>query len=289
MKRKYKVNENKKSIKEKKKQIKEIEDKLKDYKSVLIINLKKVPDKLLQSSRKKLKEKGAFLKVAKLAVLKRVLKDLKLPEELYKEVEFPALIIGINESPYSVSKFFSSNMLDIAAKEGDVADKEIVVKAGETDLQPGPALSQLKMAGVNVKIDKGKIFVAKDSVVVKEGEVISKEKASVLQLLGIKPFKAGLKVYKAYDGETIFGEEVLLIKPEEIENAIKELFAKGYNLSVNANYPTEENIKVLLNKAYQNEKAIAVNANYPTKEFINDLVIKAILQANALKSLEGGN
>ena len=85
------------------------------------------------------------------------------------------------------------------------------------------------------------------------------------------------------------GKELGATDALEIENAIKELFAKGYNLSVNANYPTEENIKVLLNKAYQNEKAIAVNANYPTKEFINDLVIKAILQANALKSLEGGN
>ena len=289
MKRKYKVDENRKAIKEKKRKVEEVKNKLKDYKSIIIINLKKVPDKLLQSSRKKLKEKDAFMKVTKLAVLKRALKALNLPEDFYKEVEFPSMIIGVNESPYTVAQFFAKNMLDMPAKEGDVAEQDIVVEAGETDLQPGPALSQLKAAGVDVRIDKGKIVVSKDSVVVKAGEKVTAEKASVLQLLGLKPFKAGLKIYKAYDGETIFNEEVLLIKPEEIEEAIKDLFTKAYNLSVNAGYPTKENVKLLLNKAYQNEKAIAVNAGYPTKEFINDLLLKAIMQANAIKSLEGGN
>ena len=285
--RDYKVDEQRKAIKLKKQQIEELKNSLKDYKSFIIINLKKVPDKLLQSSRKKLKEKQAFAKVSKLTVLKRALKDLNLPEEFYNDVEFPAMVIGVNDSPYSLAQFFSSNMMDMPAKEGDVADKDIVVEAGETDLQPGPALSQLKVAGVNVKIDKGKIVVAKDSVVVKAGETVTKEKASVLQLLGLKPFKAGLKIYKAYDGETLFDEEVLLIKPEEVEESIKDLFSKGYNLSVNSNYPTEENVKLLLNKAFSNERNLSLNSNYPTKEFINDLILKALMQANAIK-IEGG-
>ena len=36
----------------------------------------------------------------------------------------------------------------------------------------GPALSELKAAGLNVRIQAGKIAIAKDQVVVKKGEVI---------------------------------------------------------------------------------------------------------------------
>ncbi len=282
--RAYKVDESRRAIKEKKKRVEEIQSNLKGFKSILLIDLRKVPDKLLQSSRKSLREqKGAFLKVSKLAVIKRALEGLGIPESFYEKIEFPVMVVGINESPYSVATYLANNLMDMPAKEGDVAEEDIVVEAGETDLQPGPALSQLKAAGVNVKIERGKIVVAKDSVVVKKGEAVTKEKASVLQLLGIKPFKVGLKIYKAWDGETVFDQEVLLIKVEEIREDIKALYADAFNLSVNISYPTPENAKFLLNKAYSFERALAVNAGFPTEAFIKDLVHKALVQAHALK------
>ncbi len=278
-----------KAIIEKKKQVDEISNKMKAYPAIILIDLRNTPDKLLQSTRKKLKEKyKAFVKVAKLAVIKRALEKLKVPKEVYEAIDFPTAVIGIDEEPYRINQFFMQNMLDVPAKPGQVAPYDIVVPKGETDLPPGPALSQLKQAGLKVKIEKGKIVISEDSVVAKAGEIITAEKAQALQMLGIKPFKVGIRIYRAYDGKLIYSKDVLDITPEDVKEGLSIALTDALNFSINVRYPTPQNIEILLTKALMNAMNLAINGNIYSPQYIKELLLKALREANAIKSLEGG-
>ncbi|MCX8195271.1 MAG: 50S ribosomal protein L10 [Candidatus Micrarchaeota archaeon] len=163
----------------KKKKVDELSQLALKYPIVSLVNLRNLPDRLLQSSRKKLRGKAEFV-VAKNSVISRAL-EKSGKGELSAYLDFPAAIVFTTMSPYSLFKFFKENKTKIAAKPGQIAPFDIVVPEGETDLPPGPALSELKSAGINAQIKAGKIVVAKDSVVAKKGAKISDIVCRVVQ------------------------------------------------------------------------------------------------------------
>jgi len=292
MRKDYVLKEDKPSVAQKKKEVQEIAQMLKKHKGIVIVDLRNTPDRLLQKIRKKIREefKGG-IKVAKKAVIMRAVMEAKKPKELAENINFPAGIIAIDESPYRVAVFFKQNTLEMPAKVGQVAPYDIVVPEGETDLPAGPALSELKSAGLNVKIDKGKIVVAKDSVIAKQGEVLTPIKVKALQTLGIKPFKAGVVYYIGYDGETVFKKEDVSLMPEQIVEQIEEEMKNAFNLSVNAIYPTKHNIEILLQNAFSQARDVGINGSLYSDASIEQLLLSALRQAGALEGIkkEGGS
>jgi large subunit ribosomal protein L10 len=277
-----------KAIIDKQNAVKEMAAELKKRKVVVLLNLSKTPDKLVQQVRKRLKGKhGAYFQVAKLAIVKRALEQCKLPAALYADLNFPVAVIAVNDlSPYDISSMFMGNMLSVAAKPGDKAPFEIVIPAGETDMPPGPALTQLKQAGLNVKVDKGKIAISSDSVLAKEGAVLTKEKVGALQMLGIKPFKVGLTIWRAFDGKIVFNADVLGLSAEQLAEGLKNAVSQGFSMSINANYPTQSNISILLTGAMRQGKAIGIGSGAYSEGVMPELLAKAFSQGNALKAIE---
>ncbi|MEM4336338.1 MAG: 50S ribosomal protein L10 [Candidatus Anstonellales archaeon] len=292
MRKDYKLKEDKPSVLKKKKEVQEIANMLRRHKGLIIIDLRNTPDRLLQKIKKRIREEfGGETKVAKKTVVMRSVVDAGKPKELVENIDFPAGIIAIDESPYRVAVFFKQNTLEMPAKVGQVAPYDIVVPEGETDLPAGPALSELKSAGLNVKIDKGKIVVAKDSIVAKQGEVLTPIKVKALQTLGIKPFRAGVVYYIGYDGETIFRKEDVSIMPEEIAAEIEKELKNSFNLSVNAVYPTKQNIELLLRDAFSQARNVSINGLIYSDASIEQLLLFALRQAGALEGIkkEGGS
>ena len=292
MRKDYELKENKPSVVKKKKEVQEIAKILEKHKGLIIIDLRNTPDRLLQKIRKKIREefKGET-RVAKKTVLTRAISEAKKPKELVENVNFPAGIIAVDESPYRVAVFFKQNTLEVPAKVGQLAPFDIIVPEGETDLQAGPALSELKAAGLNVKIDKGKIVVAKDSILARQGEVLTPVKVKALQTLGIKPFIAGVVYYIGYDGKTIFRKEDVSVMPEEVVEQIKTELNNAFNLSVNAVYPTKQNIELLLQEAYSQARNVSINGSLYSNASIEQLLLSALRQAGALEGIkrEGGS
>jgi len=277
-----------KAIVDKQKAVEDMASELKKRKIIVLLNLAKTPDKLVQQIRRRLKEKhGAMFKIARLAIVKRALEQCNFPKELYADVNFPVAVIAANElSPYEISNMFMGNMLSVAAKPGDKAPFDIVIPAGETDMPPGPALTQLKQAGLSVKVDKGKIAISADSVLAKEGTVLTPEKVQALQMLGIKPFKVGLTIWKAFDGKLIFNSEVLGLSSEKLAEGLKEALSQGFSMSINASYPTESNIAFLLTNAMRQGIGIGKNSGEYSEGFMQELLAKAVSQSDALNSIE---
>jgi large subunit ribosomal protein L10 len=267
-----------KNIEQKMREAEALLKEVKNYKAFMILNLRKTPALLQQRLRKALKQNNGNMKAVRKPIITRVLKE----QNINKEIDFPAAIVLSNEHPYNIYKIIKSNQLEVAAKPNDIAPFDIVIPAGETDLQPGPALSQLKAAGLNVKIEKGKIVIAKDSVIAKKGEVITPEKAQALQMLGIKPFKVGLNVVFGYDGKSFYETEILNIDKETIKDQLLQGLKDVINASININVPTPLSVKFIFIKAIKQARNATINASIYNDTFIKDLLINAINQGNAI-------
>jgi large subunit ribosomal protein L10 len=277
------------SIIAKEKAVDELVHDMKKHKTLVLLDLRKTPNKLQQKVRKAVATKfGGKMRMASKAVANKAMEKAGLTGKI-ATIDYPVGIIVANDNPYNINMFFMENKLQVAAKAGEISPMDIIVPAGETELPPGPTLSQLKGAGVDVKIDKGKIVVSKDSKVVKTGDAITKEKASALQVLGIRPFKVGVKIAYAFDGYTWFSAEVLNMTPADIKMNLELALHQSLNASINASYPTQQSIKLLLTNVIRQARNAGINSCYYSESNVKDLLVGSIRQANAIPKPDGGS
>ena len=282
---KYKADANKKAVKRKISQVSEITEDIKHYSTVALLDLRKLPDSLLQQLRKKIREENGKIRILKKPVLQRVVKIMPQLAEKVGECNKPMALLTTNWSSYQLNRFFRENKKKRAAKIGDVAPFEIIVPEGETELPPGPALSELKTAGLNVMIKAGKIVVAKDSTVAKHGETITAQKANALQKLNIMPFEVMATLVYSFDGKHVYSKELLDIDLT-LNNGLVASYMDAFNLSLNAGIPTQENTPILLGKAIREAVNIGVNGHLYSSSSIEQLLTLAVRHGMALESLK---
>jgi large subunit ribosomal protein L10 len=271
----------------KKKGVDELTKKLGEAKVVGLIDPRNLPDRLLQSMRNKLRGKAEFM-FAKNTVIERALLSSKKSDKLISLLKTPSIIVTTSTmTPYSLFAFFKKNALKVGAKPGQIALFDIIVPPGETALPPGPALSELKDAGINAQIKGGKIVVAKESVVAKGGEKISLKVSKALQKLDILPFEVKLSMLAASEGEMVYMADVLNIDEEQLNSDIRSSLSQAFSLSINACFPTEQNINLLLQNAFQQSIALGINAKLYSDVSIEYLLREAAAQGGGLSLIEG--
>jgi large subunit ribosomal protein L10 len=281
----YKIDTNRKTIKAKIDEVKTTVEEIKKYKTLVLLDLRQLPDALFQNLRKSVRNNGGKVFVLRKAVVSRVLDANPKLKDFVKECDKPIALICTDKSPYEMNVFFKENKKMRAAKLGDIATSEIVVPEGETDLPPGPALSELKAAGVNAQIKGGKIAVVKASTVAKEGEVLTAPKVKALTTLGVKPFEIMAKFIMGFDGHYIYARS-LLDSVDTLNTDIAGAFGQANNVSLNLSYPTGANINVLLGSAVKQGMNVSLNGNLYSTSSMEQLLVSVIRQGTALSSLE---
>lgn len=280
----YKIDLSKKEVKRKAEQVKTTIADMKKFKTVALLDLRKLPDALLQSLRQKIREGGGKVLVLKKPVVSRVLAANPKLASRVSECDKPMALILTDQSPYELNQFFKQHKKKRAAKIGDVAVADIVIPEGDTDLPPGPALSELKAGGVNVQIKGGKIVVSKESTVAKSGEKLTEPKVKALQSLGVQPFEIMASLVLGFDGEYIYSKSILDMG-ETVNADMASSFSQAMNLSLNIGYPTGQNIDVLLTDAMRQAVNVSLNANVYSSSSIGQLLSSAMRQGTALGKL----
>lgn len=211
-------------------------------------------------------------------------------ENLSKQLEGQCALMFTNISPFKLNLIFAQNKVFLPAKGGDVASKEITVPAGNTGIAPGPVLSEFKVANIPTKIDQGTIWVSKDTVAAKPGNIISMPLASLLSKLNIKPIEAGIAVNFAIAEGLMFKEQDLAINLDDYKAELVRSFQQALTLATEAGYMTSETIKPLLIKAEQQARSLAAEAGYVTKDTAEFVLpwAEAKAQAVANKAKEKG-
>lgn len=281
----YTIDTNRKTIKEKALEVESAIAEAKKYKSVVMLDLRQLPDALFQSLRQRIRKEGGKVLVLRKPVISRVLAGIPKLKSYAAQCNKPIALILTNSSPYDMNVFFKENKKKRAAKIGDIAINEIIAPEGETDLPAGPALSELKAAGLNVQIKAGKIAVTKDSVVAKPGEKLTIQKVKALQSLNIQPFEVMAKFLAGFDGEYVYTKEVL-DGAESVPSDLAYCLSQSMNVSLNLNYPTKQNIEVLLGSAVKQGMNVSLNGNIYSSSSVEQLLVSALRQSTALGSLE---
>jgi len=270
---------------EKIKAVEDLANLISSYNVVGILNLCKTPASVLQKTKTILREK-AIIRVTKKSIMFRALE--KAGKEKLKEFvkDYPALMLT-NQDPFKIYNFLQKKKIFAFAKPGDIAEKDIEIKAGPTGLMPGPAISTLTKVKIPAKVEGGKIAVIRDKVVCKAGEKISLGIASALQLLKLKPMKIGLNVIVLEERGVVYRGEQLFVDEEKVFNDFQIAVQSAFNLSINSGYPTKETISFMITKAFLNAKQLGLEAGIIEPGIIEDLLAKAKAQAEALKEKVG--
>jgi len=254
--------------------------KLSNSKIIGIANIIDIPTDALQVIRKKLKEMNIDVKVVKKNLFIKALEKIndqnikKMIDIIEENKRITVLLILPKEeiNPFLLNKILEENKSYRSAKEGDILEEDVIIRAGPTNLTPGPVLTELKKYNIKTKVENGKIVITEDALVAKKGQKVDIELVSLLQKFNITPIPVKIKLLAVYDGKTLYTYDILSTPLEEYTNQLRSGFRKAISLTIKISFPTKENIKILLTKAYQNLVKLSLNTGIPTKDTIKDLL-----------------
>lgn len=278
----------------KKEEVSELKGLIDSYDVVGIVDLLNIPAKQLQEMRKSLQGK-AVIRMSKKNLIDLALEDCEAEKDnvtdLSEHMNGQVALIATEMNPFRLYKILEDSKTAAPAKPGAIANDDIVIPEGDTGFEPGPFLGELQQVGIPAKIDKGKIVVSKETVLVKAGEEVSKQVASTLSRMDINPMEVGIDLKAVYEDGAIYTSEVLAIDEEETLANIQSAFTKAFNLSVYAAIPTEETISAIISNAYTKAFNVAMESAYATSETSEPLIglaqAKMMALANLVADVEG--
>ncbi len=241
----------------KKKAVKELSQLISNSKTILVASIKNLPSSEFQEIGKKLRSK-AIVKVPKKSLILRAIEESKNEKlkEIEEELKDSFAILFSDIDSYELAGELLKNKSPAKAKPGQIAEEDLIIPAGPTELTPGPAISELGALGIQIQIKAGKIEIAKEKLITKKGEAISQGACDILGKLDIKPFSVGYIPLSAFDNNSGVLYKNIEIDTEKAVSELLECYSKALPFAVNVGYATQETIKHILTKVAIQEKAL---------------------------------
>jgi len=270
----------------KKKTVQQVIKFAKEYPIIGIVNMESLPAQQLQAMRSELRGNVEIFMLKK-TLIRRVLDAVKGEKKGVEKLEnyffgMPALIFT-KDSPFKLSKALQKSKTPAPAKAGQVAPSDIVVPAGPTPFAPGPVISELSSAGLEVGVENGKVAVKKDSVVAKKGEKISRKVAEVLTRLDIKPMEVGLGLMAAYENGIIYEKDILEVDEGQYLDNVSLAASQAFNLAFNTTWINKDNIELFISKSFNDAMALGIEQNIIDSGIVEELLSKAERSMLSLK------
>lgn len=258
---------------------------IREYPIIGAVDMENLPAPQLQIMRSQLKD-IVVLKMCKRRLLKIAIEHAKKDKPGIEHIEahlkgMPALLFT-KENPFKLYNLVKKSKSRAPAKAGQLAPYDLVIPAGPTPFAPGPMIGELGMMGIKTTVEGGKISVARDSVVVREKEIIKPKIAEVLARFGIEPMEIGLNIVAVYENGTIYTSDILSIDEEAFARKLQDAHRWALSLAVEAGYYTKEVIELMIPKAFNESKALAKEANIMCDLLAKELVEQAERQALSL-------
>ena len=252
-----------------------------------LVSIKGIRNAQLQKIRKELKG-DAKIRVVRKRLLLKALADIKKEKiaELGKLASGQIAVVTTVETPSKLYSILESKKQKAAARGGEIADHDIIIPEMATNFPPGPMISEFQKAGLQTAIDKGKIVIKKETLYVKSGEVIPKDKAKILEKLEILPVTVGLDVIGAYSDGVIFNREAISITQEMVLGQMITAFSQAKNIALDAMFLVKEIVPDLIIKARMAAEALALDTGTVDESNVELFILKAIREATALNQAQ---
>ena len=257
----------------------------KKYNVLALVRMEKVRGSQLLPLRKKLQGEVEIVsikdKIAKLAFVKAGITGV---DKLSEKVKGQCVFMFTNMSPFKLNVLLGKNKVMLFARGGDTASMDVVIPPKNTGIAPGPMLTDFKENNIPTKIDQGTIWIMKETIPVKKGEVISEKLAGLLTKLDIKAIEAGIVLNAALEEGLVYQQEEMIIDVEKFRNDLAQAHQEAISLSIEAAYITADNIEQILAKASQSARSVSTEAGYLTEDTKEQVLQKAHGQAQGVAS-----
>lgn len=230
---------------------------IKSHRTMLLASTRKLPSSQFHAIKKQLRGK-ASLYVAKKSLILRALAathDSAL-QNIKEQIGSDIAIFFSELDPFTLAGLLAESQSPAKARAGDIAPEDIHVEPGPTELVPGPAISELSGVGLKVAVEGGKLAIKQPATIVKAGEIIKENVASVMGKLGIMPLRVGFEPLAAYDAQEHKLYLGIKIDKKAALVALREAIGKSRGFSIAVAYLTKETLSHFLAKAGTEEKAL---------------------------------
>ncbi len=269
--------------------VREVSKLLVDEPIVGVISMEGLPAAQQQKIKAQLRE-HVHIYMTKIPLMRLAVRDAskKRPDisKLEPFITGMTALLFTKESPFKLYKIIKRNKSPAFAKPGQRAPMDIVVRAGPTSFAPGPIIGEFGSLGIKAGIDGGKVVIKQDSVVAKEGAVISAPLASMLARLDIKPVDIGLNVRVIFEDGVLYDKSVLDVDESLILSQMSMIVSTANVLSVELGIINRDNIDSFIARAFMHARGLAKDACIVTLDNVGDVLAVANAQAVALRSIE---
>ncbi len=256
-----------------------------------LVGVRGVPASALQRMRRELRGRQRPILVAPNNAIRHALqsasKQRRSLEPLLEEVRDQTALLAAEGNPFALYQEFLKTRSPTPARGGEIAPADILVPAQTTSFKPGPIVGELQHAGFPAAIEKGKVILKKDTLIVKAGQVISREVAGMLTRLEIFPLEVGLSLRAVVDGDTFYPAKVLAVDLDSLRADFGRAAQRALGVALEVGYATPTTAPLLLAKGHRRALAVAVAAGYAAPETITPLFAQAIRAAAAVGKITG--
>lgn len=242
--------------------VQDVASRIKKFRTFLIASTMGLPSSQFHEIKKSLRGK-AEIKVVKKNITVRAIDEVKSStlDSLKEQVGADIALFFSNEEPFALSGLLADSQSPAKAKAGDIAPEDINVEPGPTDLVPGPAISELSSVGLKVAVEGGKLAIKLPRTIVKQGEVIKENVASVMAKLNIAPMRVGFEPVAAYDRTEDKVYVGIKIDKKKALEALREAIGKGFGFAVSIKHISSETVKYFIAKAGIEENVLMNKLN----------------------------
>merc|ERR1719192_2703382 len=129
-------------------------------------------------------------------------------EKILPHIKGNVGLVFSKEDPVAVRDKLLENKVAAPARAGAIAPVDVIVEAQNTGMGPEKT-SFFQALNIPTKIAKGSIEIVSNVHLIHADTKVGASEATLLQMLGVKPFYYGLVVENIYDNGSVFAPEIL--------------------------------------------------------------------------------
>jgi len=245
---------------------------LDEYPRIFIVQADNVRSKQMQQIRASLRGIAEILMGKNTMMIKAIRSHLSTNPSLEKILPHIKGNVGLvfsKEDPVLVRDKLLENKVAAPARAGAIAPVDVIVEAQNTGM--GPEKTNFFQAlNISTKIAKGSIEIVSNVHLIHIGDKVGASEATLLQMLGVKPFSYGLLVENIYDNGAVFSPDILDITDEQLIGKFCSGVANVAAASLEIGYCTQASVPHSIINGFKNIAAVAVETDitFPQVEMI---------------------
>jgi large subunit ribosomal protein L10 len=259
----------------KKDEVQRLQTIIQDNPVVAVAEVGGIPAPQMQQMRSSLRGDVAVLgaknRLLKIAI-REAAKSRPGLEGLADKLHGQSVLLATKQNPFKLFKSLKAGASMAPLKGGQKAPHDIVIPKGGTPFGPGPIVGELQKVGIQAKIEAGKVVIAKESIPVKAGQVVSNELATMLAKLEIRPVELKIDLKAAFEGDTLFLPDALGIDESVIFGQLALAVRTAQELSLQTGWITPQTADALLGRAYKQAIALVLEKGLDVDEAVKQTV-----------------